>query len=81
MEEKQKTKSALLEVAEQLSAERLSEVLDFALFVRARQQAYTITDVSASNDTPYPLKDSVIRYEAPFDPVASEDWESQNDSP
>lgn len=75
-----KIKEALMRVMDELSPERRMELLEFALFLKARQLQQPVQleleleklmsslpgDIS---QTPNPLEGSVIRYDGPFDPV------------
>jgi hypothetical protein len=65
------TKSTLIRVLDELSLDCLSEVLDFALFVKARQMRQ-----SRSLESQYPLHGTVVHYDDPFTPVAQLDWEA-----
>jgi hypothetical protein len=80
-------KDALIRVVDELSPERMTELLEFALFIKARQMERPFyfdpgiekllsqqqADLAQS---PFPLQGSVIRYDDPFAPVAEADWES-----
>lgn len=81
-----KVKESLIQVFDELSAERKVEVLEFALFMRAReihQPFYMNADMDdlisqlqpAPSQSSYPLQGSVLYYDDPFEPVAAEDWE------
>lgn len=71
-ESKIEIRSALLNVIEELSEDRIGEVLDFALFLKSKQyESMPIARESANVD--YPLKNTVIRYDDPYDPVADAD--------
>ncbi|GAB4459790.1 MAG: hypothetical protein Kow0031_39640 [Anaerolineae bacterium] len=70
-------KEALIQIFEQLSAERKIEVLDFALFVQARESKGQFDKNAEADSTSVspPLRGSVLHYADPFEPVAVNDWE------
>jgi hypothetical protein len=81
-----KVKEALMQVFDRLSTERKVEVLEFALFMRARERQESfaksagIEDVTSqlrpdSSPSAHPLHGSVLHYDDPFSPVAIADWE------
>jgi hypothetical protein len=77
-------KDTLLQVLNELSTDHLAEVLDFALFVKARQAQQPDTDTTSeqsaqerhSPKSRYPLHSTVVHYDDPFMPVAQSDWEA-----
>lgn len=62
------------QLGDELSEEQLREALDFALFLRSRQT--TGDETIREQDQPYPLRGTVLKYAAPFEPVADSDWET-----
>ncbi|MCP4607550.1 MAG: hypothetical protein GY845_02385 [Planctomycetes bacterium] len=79
-------KEAIIQVVDELSPERRTELLEFALFIKARQQQpiqlkadmeKLISQLQAKEaQPPQLLHNSVLRYDDPFAPVAEADWES-----
>ena len=80
-----KVKETLNQVFDKLSIERKAEVLEFAVFMWAREvqePVYLSLDLDhlisqlgpASNQSSRSLQGSVLHYDAPFEPVAVEDW-------
>ena len=75
-------KGTLLRVLDDLAVNRLSEVLDFALFVKARQaqQRDAASGQSVQErhalESQYPLHGAIVHYDDPFAPVAQSDWEA-----
>ena len=80
-----KVKEALIQIFDQLSTERKVEVLEFALFMRARdihQPFFISSDINRiiselrpDSSSSHLLQGSVLHYDDPFEPVATEDWE------
>ncbi|GEM_PF-1476693 len=79
-------KKALIGVVDELPPERITELLEFALFMKARQMkqffqidAYIEKFISPQQinifQPVYPLHGSVIFYDDPFASVAESDWE------
>jgi len=75
-----------LNIIDELPLERILELLEFALFMKARHmkqpfqaEAYLEKFISPSPinapTTVYPLQGTVIFYHDPFVPVAESDWE------
>lgn len=71
-------KEKLMQVVEQLPADRRVEVLDFALFVRTLggRQGGGVDSGSGVSQPCDPLHGMVVHYEDPFEPVAEADWEA-----
>lgn len=68
-------KAALIQIFDQLSAERKIEVLDFTLFVQARESNVPFNknaEQDALSPSP-PLRGAVRHYDDPFEPVAPSD--------
>ncbi len=63
-----KIKEVWVRMADELGEEQLQEALDFALFLHSRQ---TVEDETVcEQNQPYPLRGTVLEYNAPFEPVA-----------
>ncbi len=81
-------KDAIMQIVDELSPERKAELLEFALFMKARQRQQPIQlqadlekliaqlQSTETTEPPQLLHNSVLQYDDPFTPVAEADWES-----
>lgn len=64
---------SLLYLVSQLPKPAQKQVHDFVEFLLGKYQKKNSTQAT---NLEFPLKNSVLKYEGPFDPVAADDWEA-----
>ena len=82
------TKEILMHIVDELPTEQVTELLEFALFMKARQMKYAFQIDSYVEEiisqqkenigllpNSYPLQGSVLFYDDPYEPIAESDWE------